>query len=211
MIRAFAIGPDASQVGVVVFSEQVFLAFPLNAYDNREDISQAILSLNYLGQTTNTPQALIETRTQCFNPSNGDRRDASNLAIIVTDGLPFPDNRRQPAIEEAKALRDAGAVMVSVGITNVIDEAFLKEMSSPPQALGTNYFTATDFQALESIRRRVVEGTCESVEGMFIFPFIILVFMTCKFFVLFKQVHFWVKPFKFFVRCLLLRLSCDLW
>ena len=169
LTQAFVIGPDASQIGAIVFSEEVRLEFPLNAFDNRDDISQALLNINYIGMTTNTPEALIQTRTQCFNPSNGDRSDVSNLAIIVTDGVPFPDNRRQPAIEEAKALRNTGALMVSVGITDVIDEAFLKEMSSPPQALNQNYFTASDFLVLDEIRQTVVQGTCDTVKGEPIF------------------------------------------
>ena len=168
LVRAFNVGPDASQIGAIVFSDSVRLEFPLNAYTSQQDIQNAILNIGYIGQTTNTPEALIQTRTQCFNPSNGDRRDVDNLAIIVTDGLPYPDNRRQPAIEEAKRLRDTGVIMVSVGITDVIDEAFLKEMSSPPQNLGTNYFKSSTFDALESIRRTVVQETCETVEGKFV-------------------------------------------
>ena len=163
--RAFNIGPDASRIGAVVFSEQVRLEFPLDAYDSNSDLTQAILNIPYLGSQTNTPEALVVTREQCFNPNNGDRDDVNNLAIIVTDGVPFPDFRRDPAINEARALRNTGAAMVSVGITDVIDEDFLKEMSSPPQNLGTNYFTASDFDALEEIRKVVVEGTCETIEG----------------------------------------------
>ena len=169
LARAFDVGPDASQIGAVVFSNIVRLEFPLNAYTNRDDIQNAILNIAYIGQTTNTPEALIQTRTQCFNPSNGDRRDVDNLAIIVTDGVPFPAELRQPAIEEAKRLRDTGVIMVSVGITDIIDEDFLKEMSSPPQTLGTNYFRSSTFDALESIRRSVVQETCETVESKFIF------------------------------------------
>ena len=120
-----------------------------------------------MGMTTNTPEALIQTRLQCFNRANGDRSDADNLAIIVTDGVPFPESRRQPAIEEAKRLRDTGVVMVSVGITDVIDEAFLREMSSSPQTLGQNYFTASDFGALSTIRRTVVQQTCERIESKY--------------------------------------------
>ena len=169
IVRAFSIGRDASQIGAIVFSEEVRLEFPLNAYDNNKDVSDAILRINYIGGQTNTPEALIQTRTQCFNPSNGDRRDVDNLAIIVTDGVPFPAELRQPAIEEAKRLRDTGVIMVSVGITDIIDEDFLKEMSSPPQTLGTNYFRSSTFDALESIRRSVVQETCETVESKFIF------------------------------------------
>ena len=165
LVRAFSIGPDASRIGAIVFSEEVRLEFPLNAYDNNQDISSAILGINYIGGQTNTPEALIQTRLECFNPSNGDRANVDNLAVIVTDGVPFPPERRQPAIEEAQRLRSTGALMVSVGITDVIDEDFLKEMSSPPQNLGTNYFTASDFAALEEIRKVVVEGTCETIEG----------------------------------------------
>ena len=165
LVRAFSIGPDASQIGAVVFSNQARLEFALNAYDNNQDVSDAILDINYIGGETNTLEALVQTRTQCFNPSNGDRRNVDNLAIMVTDGVPNPSSLRQPAIEEARRLRDAGTLMVSVGITDVIDQAFLKEMSSPPQILGTNYFNASNFAALAEIRKVVVEGTCETTEG----------------------------------------------
>ena len=43
-------------------------------------------------------EALKVTREQCFSEQNGDRRDKQNLAVILTDGLPFPEFRRQPAI-----------------------------------------------------------------------------------------------------------------
>ena len=176
LARAFDIGPDASQIGAIVFSENVRLEFALNAYDNGADLRQALLDIPYMGMTTNTPEALIQTRLQCFNPNNGDRSDVDNLAIIVTDGVPFPDNRREPAIEEAKRLRDTGVIMVSVGITDVIDEDFLKEMSSSPQTLGQNYFTASNFLALSTIRRTVVQETCERVEGKYILTFITNIF-----------------------------------
>ena len=163
--RAFNVGADASRIGAVVFSEDVRLEFPLNAYDNNEDVRQAILNIRYIGGQTNTPQALVVTREQCFNRNNGDRPDVDNLAIIVTDGVPYPDFRRQPAIEEARSLRSTGVVMIAVGITTVIDEDFLKEMSSSPQELNRNYFKSNSFEALQEIQKVVVEGTCESVQG----------------------------------------------
>ena len=162
---AFNVGPDASRIGAVVFSEDARLQFPLDAYDDNGDLTQAILNIPYLGSQTNTPDALIVTRNQCFNPSNGDRSDVNNLAIIVTDGVPFPNDRRQPAINEARALRNSGVVMVAVGITDIIDEDFLKEMSSSPQTLNQNYFTAADFDVLSEIQKTVVEGTCETIES----------------------------------------------
>ena len=165
LVRAFSIGPDATRVGAVIFSEEVILEFTLSQYDNTDSIIQALLASPYLGQTTNTPEALRITRTQCFSRANGDRPDVENLAIVVTDGLPFPPDRRTPALDAARALRNAGVAIISVGITDAIDREFLQEMSSPPQLEGQNFFTATGFGALNEIRRNVVEGTCQTIEG----------------------------------------------
>ena len=43
-------------------------------------------------------------REQCF-VGPGDRPDAQNVAVIVTDGIPFPPARYQPAIDLAEILR----------------------------------------------------------------------------------------------------------
>ena len=40
----------------------------------------------------------------CFRGS-GDRPEAKNVAIVITDGVPFPAVRYQPAIDEAEKLR----------------------------------------------------------------------------------------------------------
>ena len=164
-VRAFTIGPDATRVGAIVFSEEVIFEFSLSQYDNIEAVTEALLGLQYLGQTANTPEALKLARTQCFNMANGDRPDVDNLAIIVTDGLPYPPSRIAPALEEAKALRNSGAAVISVGITDFIDEVFLKDLSSPPQLTGQNYFIAKDFTALSSTRKFVVQGTCDTIES----------------------------------------------
>ena len=165
LIRAFDVGLDATRVGALIFSEEVILEFTLSQYDNKEDMIQAILASPYLGQTTNTPEALRQTRTVCFNSANGDRPNVPNLAIVVTDGVPYPYERRTPALDEARTLRETGALIISIGITNGIDEDFLKGMSSTPQLEGQNYFKATDFSVLNEIQRSVVQGTCETIEG----------------------------------------------
>ena len=168
LVKAFTIGPNATRIGAVVFSEDVQLEFTLSTYDTAEAIIQALLTTPYMGQTTNTPEALRVTRTQCFSPTNGDRPNIDNLAIIVTDGVPYPNNRRTPALNEARSLRNAGAAIISIGITDNIDKEFLQEMASSPQIEGQNFFTASNFDALKEIQRTVVQGTCETIQGKFI-------------------------------------------
>ena len=163
LVGDFTVSPDATRVGAIVFSEQVRLVFPLDRYNTVSQVQEAITSIPYMGQTTNTPEALIQTENQCFNPSTGDRSDVVNLAIIVTDGLPYPANRRNPALDAALSLRDAGVQMVAIGITDAFDEEFLRAMSSPPQIEGQNFFTAINFADLSTIRNTVVDNACKNI------------------------------------------------
>ena len=164
LVDLFTIGTDATKVGAVVFSEQVNLAFSMDTYTDAQSIKDAILNLAYLGHTTNTPEGLRVTREQCFNQGNGDRPNVQNLAIFISDGVPFPADRKDPAIREAEALKRVSSV-IAIGVTNVIDRDLLRSISSAPQREGQNWFVAVDFSELSIIRRSVGEGTCEVVAG----------------------------------------------
>ena len=83
-------GQHASRFGAVVFSENVRLELALDEIYDAQTIKNRVMTLPYEGQETNTPEAFKVTREQCFNPQRGDRVDVDNLAVIVTDGLPYP-------------------------------------------------------------------------------------------------------------------------
>ena len=167
LVDLFTIGPDATRVGAVVFSEDVRLAFSLDTYTDVESVKKAIYNLDYLDQQTNTAEAFRVTREECFNIATGDRPNIQNLAIIISDGRPEPnaDMRIPAALQEAQALRDTGVIILAIGVTDRIDADFLRDMSSLPQIEGQNYFTATDFNFLGTIRRSLVEETCEKIKG----------------------------------------------
>ena len=164
LVDLFTIGPDATKVGVVVFSEEVRLVFSLDTYTDAQSIKDAILGLSYLGLTTNTPDGLRITREQCFNQGNGDRPNVQNLAIFISDGVPYPAERKDPAIREAESLKGVTSV-IAIGVTNVIDRDLLRTISSSPQEENRNWFVAVDFSELDIIRRSVGQGTCEVVAG----------------------------------------------
>ena len=56
----------------------------------------------------------------------GDRPNVQNLVIFISDGRPWPTTRTEAAKVEAQALKDADALLIAVGITEYIDEDFLK-------------------------------------------------------------------------------------
>ena len=146
---SFPIGQDDTRVAAIVFSEQVRLVFPLNRFNRSRDIREAIRTIPYMGRTTNTPEALRQADLQCFNSANGDRDDRDNVIIIATDGAPYPRDRRIPSLDEARRLKNKGMQIIAIGITNFVDEDFLRGLSS-----GNNYFTVTNF---EGLGRRVAQ------------------------------------------------------
>lgn len=95
----------------------------------------------------------------------GVRPDATNVVLVITDGVPFPESRKQPALNAANDILEAGIIMFAVGITDDIEEDVLKALSSQPRLLGQNFFTSPSFDVLDEITGRVARQTCKGNEA----------------------------------------------
>lgn len=156
----FDIGSDKTRVGLVKFSSKAHLLFGLGVYSDRRRLTRAILDTSYSGGRTNTSGGIDVMRKECFG-TNDDRRGVPNIAFIVTDGLPTMDEDR--AVPSArKAMRD-GITIFSVGVTNLIDETFLKDISSEPKIKNRNWFTSPDFMSLSGVLTNIIDETCIDV------------------------------------------------
>ncbi|ESO10939.1 hypothetical protein HELRODRAFT_136819, partial [Helobdella robusta] len=85
LVDSFTIGPSNYRVGMVTFSSSAEVRWRLDRYYTKADLQAAINSIPYTGGNTFTTGGIRLMRTQVFTQS-GDRPDASNLAIIITDG-----------------------------------------------------------------------------------------------------------------------------
>ena len=159
IVNAFTIGEQDTRVGVVRFSNNALFTFPLNEYFEKSVLRQAVLGIQYIGGTTNTAEALQVTRNQCFNRANGERLGVDNLAIVITDGLPTVFDL--DLTSEAEQLKSV-ATVIAVGITDNVEESLLREISSPPQQVNQNYFSAPDFSSLNNILRALIFETCQT-------------------------------------------------
>ena len=166
LVNLFKIGPDDTRVGAVVFSDDAHLEFALDTYTNAISVKNAIMNITYLNQSTNTEEAFIVAREQCFNFANGDRPNIQNLAIIISDGRPEPFSV-SAAVVAAQSLKDrpTAATVLAIGVTDMIDKNFLHDISSPPQIENKNYFATADFKTLGTIRKEIGTATCEIITG----------------------------------------------
>jgi collagen type VI alpha len=86
IIDQLEIGTDKTLVGALRFNDSTQELFSLNTYNTRQDIMYAIQKLVFYGGRTNISGALATLATRAFNVANGDRSDAPNVALIITDG-----------------------------------------------------------------------------------------------------------------------------
>lgn len=115
---------------------------------------QAILGIRYLAQNTFTNKALLLARLQAFTAASGARNSATKIAIVLTDGqssLPTETTR------EANLLKDAGVLVLSIGIGDVVKESELEAIASLPQ----DVFRVNSFDVLNTIQKAVTNKTCD--------------------------------------------------
>lgn len=152
------VSASGTHVAAVVFSDKGEMLFPFSRYTDHGAVRRAILNTAYPGGNTNTSGGLWVARSQVFTGRNGDRPNVPNVAIVLTDGKSTFDHQR--TIPYAEDLRRDGVEMITIGITNSVDEDELKGMSSLPQQQHRNYFTSASFQELEDVMAGLINTAC---------------------------------------------------
>ena len=127
-------------------------------YNKRVDIMQAISAVRYHGSKTNTAAALRYVRETMFTARNGDRANAKNVVLLVTDGS--SDNGRE-TIKEARAARDANIqILVSI-VGTWVNMQEINAIASYP--VSKNKFQMQNFQSLDrTFADKIYRRVCNS-------------------------------------------------
>ncbi len=123
-----------------------------------DSILNTIRSLEYTGGQTHTGDAVNQAIMEVFG-QDGDRPNATNVAIIITDGVPNPNSQRRDAIINVETLQSI-ATTFAIGITHEIDDNLLMLLSSRPRELNVNYFTAPNFTQLKENLQPILSRVC---------------------------------------------------
>jgi len=167
IISDLNIGPTATQVGLVIYSNNARIEFLLNRYNNANDMTTRIMTPtqqgtlgSYIGGTTNTAEGIQYARTQVFSTGNGARSSAAKLMIVLTDGESNvnPDQ----TIPEANAARAAGIEIMVVGVTDSINLDEIRGISSDPRNENENWWRSPDFNQLSQIELQITSTVCST-------------------------------------------------
>ena len=85
----------------------------------------------------------------------GDRSDAPNVAIVITDGVSNINSRR--TIPEAEESRDVGIHIYAVGI-GLTDTRELNGIASEPAS--ENAFAVNNFDQLSGLGEKIFTASC---------------------------------------------------
>ena len=169
MIRRLTVSSTDMRVAALTFSDDAQIAFHLDAYFHKIPLIAAVRSIPYLNARTNTAAGLHAMRTQLFDPSNrgqrGDRRNATNIAILVTDGGSNVNN--QSTIPFANLAKQAGITVLAVGISSAVNVAELIGISSTGVE-GETFWRTPNFQVTLREIDNIINGTCQAdVPGLY--------------------------------------------
>ena len=165
LVRNLDIGRDAVRVGVALFSRWTALHIRMNQYYSKGQLINHIGRLPYMDSFTNTPDAIKRVANEYFQSWNGDRSDAKNLVIFMTDGVPNLRNEEkdhvrmmsQWTIGNATQAKNKGITFYSVGValnrpdasegSKLYAMSTLKGVASDPE----NVFNIDSFDGFNSI------------------------------------------------------------
>ncbi|XP_068567699.1 collagen alpha-6(VI) chain [Cebidichthys violaceus] len=150
VISKYAIEQTEVHVGVMQFSTNHNLEFPLGRYNSTDDIKLAIDNMEQMNEGTLTGKALKEV-SQYFDASREGRPGMRQSLIVITDGE-AKDQVKGPA----EALRAKGVVVYAIGIADA-NTTQLKEISGSLDRV----YVERNFDALKDLERQVALKICK--------------------------------------------------
>jgi Mg-chelatase subunit ChlD len=146
------------RVGVLTYSTGARIEFNLNAYSSKTELFNAVDNIPWRYGSTNTADALLTMHETMFTEGNGDRKDAPNICIVITDGVSNVNFVR--TLPEAEEARKKGIHIYAVGIA-LQDLEEVNGIASEPAS--ENVFSVNTFDELEGLDETIFESTCSGI------------------------------------------------
>ena len=155
-VQGLDIGEERNRIAAVTYSNEAYVQFFLNQYNNKKDILAAINRIPYPGGNTNTTGGLRVVRTEVLRNNRGDRPSVKNIIVLITDGR--TTREREFLFDEACRLKGPGALIFGIGVTNQVDVGELRGVVSSPWF--DFYHIVNDFGGLKRKLDQIVSGFC---------------------------------------------------
>lgn len=159
-VRSFKIGPSDTKVAFIKVSDKFYTEWNLDRYPNETSLLSAIDNVKYPGGEYTTYGSTVILVTEIFNIKDGDRLDALNVLMMVTDGLQsvnvILEELASAFYQEATIRPTVFVVCVTPGCT----ESLAHSLASPPKQASETYFLVNGYFSLAPVLGNLVEKVC---------------------------------------------------
>lgn len=205
IVRFLDFGSNQSRVAAVSFSNKLFPEFQFDDYTTKDEVLEAITSIQHSrGDATRTYLALEHTSTVIFKPGNGERPDAKDVVIVLTDGETNSGSydhhwaasaKRQTQFEAAR-IKARPAVIFAIGVGSAVDVAELNGMSSDPDDQYTIQFATFGDLNTDGVKQVLLDKKCGGRFTLQIIKYILETFVKCIVFYKYSKVHIVYVPIR---------------
>ncbi len=158
VVRRFSATGGDMRFALVDFSDSATVEFTLDRFVNDQTgLLAQIDKTKYFGGRTDIADGFQWARERVIGQA-GDRGNAPNIVILITDGI--ANERITETQSEANLVKQTGATVVTVGITNAVDADILRALASVP----SHYISTASFAELTNIVQSLVVAACQTPE-----------------------------------------------
>ena len=152
---SFVIGPNDTQVGVIVFSNRVRVEFPLNQYSDEASLHEAIQNILFIGGDRDTAAGLSALKNEGFTAAGGirEKERVPKVAIVVIAGF---SNSFEATVTAARSVHAANIIVYAIGVGG-FNIAELQAIATTSQ----NVYSISSFD-IRGIQQPLMEGACRS-------------------------------------------------
>ncbi len=159
VISTLDIDYGSHRVGIASFGSYASIEFYLNDHGYLGDLIEAVDSIKWLDEMTNTSGGIRVMRKEIFNIKYGDRKDVPNIGIIMTDG---ESNRDRKLTQfEADQARKEGIILYVIGVGDEVDMSEVESVANDPNS--DFLFLSRDFVNLDRIKAPLMQRVAKTV------------------------------------------------
>ncbi|PFX13743.1 coadhesin-like isoform X2 [Stylophora pistillata] len=159
LVNSMNIAPGGSHLGLMVYNINATILTKFNEEDKQDPlIVKSILDdTNKLLGRTFTDRALIKANDELFTAEGGDRPQAPDVLVLVTDGRTNKDSVPYDVV--LPPLKEKGVKIIAVGVGNNIKHEELKTIA---MGFDENVIQCKDFEKLFDQLQEIIDSSCES-------------------------------------------------
>jgi len=154
--------PQGTHVGFVTYGNRAHIQFQLSNFTDPAKMKPAVSNSKFLDENTNTSGGIATALNQMFTKEGGDRPNAPNIMVIITDGVSTYDNAT--TIPNAVKAKNANILVVSIGVGNKTSQAELEGMASAGKDGKPIVLQVGSYEALDLVNQKLALVACDKEE-----------------------------------------------